>query len=79
MPRNRRGKSYLPAQRQGTEFGGNVQQNGVQPRHNWDDLSPKEQAQLIKTTGQDSDPSAIARPRHFQGQAGKPPKNYDLL
>ena len=79
MPRNQRGKVYNKAKRRGTEFGGAVQQNGVQPRATWDDLSPKEQAMLIKRTGQDTDPAAIARPRHFEGQAGKPPKNYDLI
>lgn len=67
------GKSYNPRQSAGTEFGGNVQQNTVQPRQSFQDLSAKEKARLIKTTGQTADPAATARARHFHGQSGPKP------
>lgn len=67
------GKAYSGRQRAGGQFSGNVQQNTVQPRQSWEDLSPKEKAKLIKTTGQDKDPSAIARTRNFLGQSGTQP------
>lgn len=67
-------RRVLPSQESGTEFSGvKPQQNTLQPRPHWNDLSPAEQAQLIKTTGQDTDPAAIARTRNFLGQMGEKP------
>lgn len=67
------GRKPTPRQSGGSEFGGTSQQNTVQPRQSFQDLSPKEQARLIKTTGQTADPGAVARARHFHGQAGTKP------
>lgn len=61
------------AQRRGTEFGGVQQQNTVQPRKSWDDLSASEKLRLMKTTGQAKDPAAPARGRHMHGQSGPTP------
>lgn len=72
MPRGK-GKSYNNAQRQGMEFSGAVQQNGVQPRQSFNDLSPKEQMAIIKRTGQDARADAIARERNWLGQDDKKP------
>ena len=66
-----------PAQRRGTEFGGVQQQNTLQPVERTEDLKPHEQARLIKTTGQDSDPSAMARTRHWHGQTGEQPRTNE--
>ena len=74
MPRGK-GKKYNAAQRAGMEFSGNMQQNGVQPRGDFNDLSPKEQAGIIKRTGQMTRADAPADPRHFAGQMGEKPKN----
>lgn len=74
MPRNRN-KAYTREQRAGTEFGGNTRQNGTQPVRGWKDLSAADQAMLIKRTGQDVDPAAPARTRHFEGQTGPTPKD----
>lgn len=60
-------------QERGTEFGGTSQQNTLQPRRTVSDMKPKEQRRLIVTTGQDQDPDAVARARHFHGQAGPEP------
>lgn len=65
--------SYNPKQRTGTEFGGTSQQNTTQPKQTWADLSASDQAKLIKTTGQATDPTALARVRNFQGQTGDTP------
>lgn len=76
----RRGGAVLMAyngkQRRGTEFGGASQQNTLQPRASVSDMKPKEQARLIKMTGQDSDPDAPANMRNFLGQAGPKAPRY---
>lgn len=72
-PRRNKGvRRPMSEQKAGTQFGGAPRQNTTQPVPSWEDLSPADQAKLIKTTGQDKDPAAIARARHFHGQAGKP-------
>jgi len=68
------GKHYNAAQRRGGEFSGASQQNTTQPHQRWSDLSPSDQAKLIKTTGQASDPTAPARYRNFVGQKGETPR-----
>jgi hypothetical protein len=67
-------KQYNAAQRRGTEFGGASQQNTTQPHQKWSDLSAKDQAKLMKTTGQVGDPSAPARYRNWAGQKGEKPR-----
>lgn len=69
------GKRYSPRQRAGTEIGGNVQpENNIQPRQNWQDLSPAEQRQMIVRTGQIGNVEEPARMRNFLGQKGDAPK-----
>lgn len=69
------GKAYSSRQRTGGQYSGRVEQNTTQSKERWSDLSASDQAKLMKTTGQASDPQAIARTRHFHGQAGPPPSS----
>lgn len=69
------GKQYSPKQRGGSEFGGTTPlQNTTQPKERWSDLSPSDQAKLMKTTGQATDPQAPARYRNWAGQKGDKPR-----
>jgi len=58
----------------GTEFGGRPRANGTQPVPGWEDLSPSEQARLMKTTGTEGDPRAIPTERGWNGQTGLIPR-----
>lgn len=63
-----------PYQAKGGEFSGIQYDNTLPAKQTVDDLTPAEMRTLIVTTGQDTDPAATARSRHFNGQTGKPPK-----
>jgi hypothetical protein len=65
------GRKYNAEQKAGSEYSGNVRQNGTQPVDTWDELSTSDQYGLIKRTGQEGDPAATARLRNFLGQEGE--------
>ena len=67
------GRKPMPEQECGTEFAGVVRQNTLPPKPAVTDLSAAEKRRLIVTTGQDSDPAATARMRHWHGQVGPQP------
>lgn len=71
MPRRHTPRAHNGWQAGGGEFSGKVMQNGVQPVESWADLSAKDAYALIKRTGQDQNPWAIARDRNFRGQDGR--------
>ena len=66
-------KQPTSKQAQGTEFGGTTYNNGVRAVSTVDDLTAGEKRSLIVRTGQNTDPAAPARERHFQGQKGPKP------
>lgn len=64
----------MPEQMGGGEFTGRVRANTTQPVPHFSDLSPADQAKLIKLTGQDQDPAAPITLRAQNGQTGKQPR-----
>lgn len=69
---------YSSDQRRGGQYSGRTRQNGAQTKENWEDLTAKEKAGLIKRTGQEGDPAAPARTRNFLGQTGEKPHDEPL-
>lgn len=60
-------------QEEGTEYAGATYDNTLPAKERVNDLTAGERRTLIVTTGQDVDPGAPARMRHFHGQAGPTP------
>lgn len=67
------GRKPTPEQERGTEFAGVVRENTLPAKTSVNDLTAGEKRTLIVTTGQDRDPAAKPRVRHFHGQAGRAP------
>lgn len=64
----------MPEQVSQSEYAGNIRSNTTPPVPHFSDLKPKDQAKLIKLTGQDSDPAAPITLRAQAGQTGKKPR-----